>query len=355
MKKTTILISLLIAFALILGACTAPAAEEAPAEEAPVEEAMEEEAAPAEEEVMEEETLEEAKGDFDETILADAEYDIALVVKNNTSPFWADHVEGAVAAGEDLGVNITTHAPEKQEDINLQIAILEDLITAEVDCVAIAPANTDGITAGIVKLNEAGIPVVYDNTMGPATEPYLTYVGIDNYEVGLEMGDYVANLMGEEGNVLILEGVQGQSTSDQRTQGAKDAFANYPGIVVESYATNWDATVSYDITTDQLTKLGGELDAVVAVGTGMAEAAAEAVLAYGGNLEEVVVGSFDITDAVIEGLERGNVDYTINQQPFWQAYYSVAACVQYLNGLEVPDRVRTPVAFVTLENLDQHR
>ena len=244
MKKTTILISLLIASALILGACTAPVAEEAPAEEAVVEEeVMEEEAVEA---PAEEETLEEAKGGFDETILADEAYDIALVVKNNTSPFWASHVEGAKAAGADLGVNITTHAPEKQEDINLQIAILEDLITAEVDCVAIAPANTEGITAGIVKLNDAGIPVVYDNTMGPDTEPYLTYVGIDNYDVGVQMGNYVADLMGEEGNVLILEGVQGQSTSDQRSSGARDAFASYPNITVASYATNWDATQFHD-------------------------------------------------------------------------------------------------------------
>ncbi|MEK6256070.1 MAG: substrate-binding domain-containing protein, partial [Chloroflexota bacterium] len=143
--------------------------------------------------------------------------------------------------------------------------------------------------------------------------------------------------------------------SDQRSSGARDAFAEYPNITVSSYATNWDAIQSYDITTDELTKLGGDLNAVVGVGTGMAEAAADAILTFGGNLDDVVVGSFDITDAVIEGLENGNVDYSINQQPFYQAYFSVAACVQYLNGLDVPDRIGTPVAFVTLENLDQHR
>ena len=201
MKKTTVVLALLIAFALILGACATPAVEEAPAEEP---EAMEEKAEEAPvDEAPEAEEVEEAP-EFDASVPANEVYDIALVVKNNTSPFWAQHVDGATQAAADLGINLTTGAPEKQEDINLQIGILEDLITAGIDCVAIAPAHSEGITAGIVKLNEAGIPVVYDNTMGPDTEPYLAYVGINNYNVGMELGHYVAKAMGETGNILLL-------------------------------------------------------------------------------------------------------------------------------------------------------
>jgi len=338
MKKTTILVTILVVFAVILGACSMP------------EEAAE---APAEEEVMEEEVMEEEAAE--EAAPAEAEkYDIAIVVKNFASSFWAQHVEGAEMAAADFDINLTSAAPEKPENIEEQIAILEDLITAGVDCIALAPTNTEAIAAGIVKLNDAGIPVVYDNTMGSGGD-YLTYVGIDNYAVGQQLGDYVAELMGEEGNLLLLEGVPGQSTSDLRSNGAEDALAAYPNITVSRVPAEWDAAKAYDITTNELTKLGGELNAIIAAGAGMSESAAEAVTAFGVSLDDIIIGSFDVTPAVVEAIENGSVDFTINQQPRMQAYFSIQACVDFLNGEDVPDNIPSPVAFVTLENLDEHK
>lgn len=332
MKKASLYLALILVFALVLGACTTPAA---PAEEAPAEEVVEE--APSEEEAAP----------------ADEKYDVAIVVKNFASAFWAQHVEGAEKAAEDFDINLTTHAPEKPENIEEQIAILEDLITQGVDCIALAPTNTEAISAGIVKLNEAGIPIVYDNTMGSGGD-YLAYVGIDNYDVGMQLGHYVAELMGEEGNLLLLEGVPGQSTSDLRSGGAADALAEYPNITVNRVPAEWDAAKAADIATNELTRLGGQLDAVIAAGTGMSEAAAESIKAYGLDLEDVVIGSFDVTPATAEAIKNGDVDFTVNQQPRMQAYFSIEACVKHLDGETVEQNIASPVAFVTIDNLDEH-
>lgn len=341
MKKQTIFLTLIVVFALVLSACTAPEATEAPTEEPVVVEETEEE-------VIEEEEIE-----FDPSIAADENYEIALVVKNFQSAFWAQHVDGAELAAEELGITLTSHAPEKPENIEEQIAILEDLITKGVDCIALAPTNTESIAAGIVKLNEAGIPVVYDNTRGSGGD-FLAYVGIDNYSVGFQLGEYVAEQMGFEGNLLLLEGVPGQSTSDLRSNGAREALAQYPDITVESQPANWSYAEASDITTNMLTKWGGDLDAIISAGAGMSEGAAEAIKAYGLAQDDVVVGSFDVTAEVVEAIRNGDVDFTINQQPFYQAYYSISACVQHLNGLEVPQEIGTPVAFVTMDNLAEH-
>lgn len=369
MKKKTILLTLIVVFALVLGACTPdPEPTSAPTEEPMVEETEEmvEETEEVVEETEEMEETEEAEEteevedgepepvyDFDPSVAADEAYDIAIVVKNFQSAFWAQHVDGAEDAGEELGVNLTSHAPEKPENIEEQIAILEDLITTGVDCIALAPTNTESIAAGIVKLNEADIPVVYDNTRGSGGD-FLAYVGIDNFTVGKEIGEYVAEEMGYEGNILILEGVAGQSTSDLRTGGMKEALAQYEDITVESQPANWSYAEASDITTNILTRLGGDLNAIISAGAGMSEGAAEAIKAYGLTQDDVIVGSFDVTAEVVEAIRNGDVDFTINQQPYWQAYYSVAACVQYLNGADVPQEIRTPVAFVTIENLAEH-
>lgn len=370
MKKKTILLTLIIVLALVLGACT-PASETVTEEpvieeteemveetEEMVEETEEEMVEETEEEMVEEtEESEDAEPepvyDFDPSVVADEAYDIAIVVKNFQSAFWAQHVDGAEVAAEDLGINLTSHAPEKPENIEEQIAILEDLITTGVDCIALAPTNTESIAAGIVKLNDAGIPVVYDNTRGSGGD-FLAYVGIDNFTVGTQIGEYVAEQMGYEGNILILEGVAGQSTSDLRSGGMREALAQYEDITVESQPANWSYAEASDITTNILTRLGGDLNAIISAGAGMSEGAAEAIKAYGLTQDDVIVGSFDVTAEVVEAIRNGDVDFTINQQPFWQAYYSVAACVQYLNGQDVPQEIRTPVAFVTLENLAEH-
>jgi ribose transport system substrate-binding protein len=366
MKKKSIFLSLVVVLVLVLSACTTSAPTEAPAEDEPVaeeteamaEEEMEETEAVAEEEEMEEteeaaSDEEEPVYDFDPSVAADEAYNIAIVVKNFQSAFWAQHVDGAELAAEELGINLTSHAPEKPENIEEQIAILEDLITKGVDCIALAPTNTESIAAGIVKLNEAGIPVVYDNTRGSGGD-FLAYVGIDNFTVGQQIGEYVAEQMGYEGNLLLLEGVIGQSTSDLRSNGMRDVLSQYPDITVESQPANWSYAEASDITTNMLTKWGGELDAVISAGAGMSEGAAEAIKAYGLAQDDVVVGSFDVTAEVVEAIRNGDVDFTIDQQPFWQAYYSVAACVQYLNGADVPQEIRTPVAIVTLDNLAEH-
>ena len=364
MKQKTLLLTLLVILALVLGACTTAEVPEPDVEEpAAVEEVEEvEEPEPVEEEeaepVEEEEVAEEVDDltpvlDFDPSVPANENYRIALVVKNFQSAFWAQHVDGGMKAAEDLGVTVTTHAPEKPENIEEQIAILEDLITAGVDCIALAPTHTDAIAAGIIMLNEAGIPVVYDNTRGSGGD-YLAYVGIDNYSVGKLLGEYVAEAMGYEGNLLLLEGVVGQSTSDLRSQGVKEVIAQYPNITLESQPANWSFSEASDVTTNMLTRWGGQLDGVISAGAGQSEGAAQAIRAYGLSQDDVVVGSFDVTAEVVGGIRDGSIDFTINQQPEKQAYYSIAACVQYLNGLDVPKEIGTPVAFVTLENLSEH-
>ena len=108
--------------------------------------------------------------------------------------------------------------------------------------------------------------------------------------------------MGEEGKLLILEGVPGQSTSDQRTQGVKEAIAKYPKITAESQPAHWAYAEALDITTTYLTKWP-DLKAIVNVGNTMAQGAAEAVTNAGFD-HSMIIGSFDVTPADIESIQK---------------------------------------------------
>ena len=257
-------------------------------------------------------------------------YTIAVVVKSAAIPVWESHIVAAKKAGSELGVEILDYSPSKADNVEEQKRILEDLITTGVDAVILAPANTEAVKGPVQDLIDAGIPVIYDNTMGPSDVDYLTYVGVDNAEVGRMIAEEMAAKIDYKGKVLVMEGVPGQATSDVRTKAAMDVFASYPDITVE-----W----------------GNELKAIVAVGGNQAEGAVEAVKAAGMQ-GEILVSGFDIQEPQYLAVANGDEIFTVSQGVYQQSYLSVVAAIRALNGESVPRQINCPITIVDKDNLD---
>ena len=288
--------------------------------------------------------------DFGYAVTPAEKYTIAVVVKSAAIPVWESHIIAAKKAGAELGVTILDYAPSKADNVEEQKRILEDLITTGVDAVVLAPANTEAVKGPVQDLIDAGIPVIYDNTMGPSDVDYLTYVGVDNEEVGAVIANKMAGLLNGEGKVLVLEGVPGQATSDLRTKGCVDTFANYPGITVEKGVTKWLFDEGRKVTEDYITKWGTDLKGIVAVGGNQAEGAVEAVKAA--KLEgKILISGFDVQEPQYTAVNNGDEVFTVSQGVYDQAYLSVVTAIKALNGEEVPRLIACPITVVTKENL----
>ena len=214
---------------------------------------------------------------FDTKVKAAKPYTIAVVLKNFTNPFWLTHQKAADQAGKDLGVAITVLAPTKPDNVEEQIRILEDLISKKVDAVVVAPANTQAIAAGVQKLNAAKIPVVYDNTRGSGGD-FVAYIGADNILVGRTMAEEMAKRMGGKGKLLVLEGMPGQQTADDRLKGVKEVLAKNPGIQVISQTGKWTLDEGRNVTENTLQRWP-DLNSILCIGGEMALGAVEAVKA----------------------------------------------------------------------------
>jgi len=145
------------------------------------------------------------------------------VVKSQAIPVWESHLIAAAKQAAQWGGRYAI-CSSKADNVEEQKRILEDLVTKGVDCVVLAPANSQAVQGPVASLVKRGIPVVYDNTLG-AGDDYLTFVGVDSYEAGQEIAKAVGERMNGKGKLLILEGVPGQQTSDDRVKGAKDYLA----------------------------------------------------------------------------------------------------------------------------------
>ena len=176
-------------------------------------------------------------------------------------------------------MEVTVLAPTKPDNVEEQIRILEDLVTKKVDAVVVAPANTQAIAAGVQKLNAAKIPVVYDNTRGSGGD-FVAYIGADNILVGRTMAEEMAKRMGGKGKLLVLEGMPGQQTADDRLKGVKEVLAKNPGIQVISQTAKWTLDEGRNVTENTLQRWP-DLNAILGIGGEMALGAVEAVKGAG--------------------------------------------------------------------------
>lgn len=278
-------------------------------------------------------------------------YTIAVVTKSAAIPVWESHIIAAKKAGADLGVKILDYSPSKADNVEEQKRILEDLITTGVDAVVLAPANTEAVKGPIRDLNNAGIPVIYDNTMGPSDVDYVTYVGVDNAEVGNMIAKEMGKQLNGKGKVLVMEGVPGQSTSDLRTKGCVDTFKKeFPNIQVETGVTKWLFDEGRKLSEDYITKWGDGLTGIVSVGGNQAEGAVEAVSAAG-KKGKILISGFDVQKPQFDAVQNGSEIFTVSQGVYQQAYLSVVAAIRALNGEEVPNLINCPITIVTKDNL----
>ena len=126
---------------------------------------------------------------------------------------------------EDVEVDIRTAV----DDNDRQAKDIRELIAEGVDLLIVAPNEATPITPVVEEAYNRGIPViVVDRKI--LSDKYTAYVGADNYEIGKAVGEYVANVLHGQGDVVEISGLVGSTPAVDRHQGFVKAISDYPGI-----------------------------------------------------------------------------------------------------------------------------
>jgi len=99
---------------------------------------------------------------------------------------------------------------------------VEDLITRNVDGIAISPIDADNQTELINKAVERTNVVTHDSD-APASNR-LCYVGMDNYEAGLMCAELVKKAIPDGGKIMIFIGRMEQDNAKHRRDGLIDGL-----------------------------------------------------------------------------------------------------------------------------------
>ncbi|MFC4853407.1 substrate-binding domain-containing protein [Actinophytocola glycyrrhizae] len=125
--------------------------------------------------------------------------------------------------------DVTFNATEGTNDVNQQIAQVETLVNDEVDVLVILPFDGKALTATGQKAMDAGIPVINLDRIFDTPLAYRTWIGGDNYRMGVNAGTYIAEQMKAKNisNPVIGEvaGIDSLPLTQERSKGFSDALA----------------------------------------------------------------------------------------------------------------------------------
>ncbi|MCA1560278.1 MAG: sugar ABC transporter substrate-binding protein [Acidobacteria bacterium] len=285
----------------------------------------------------------------------DARPRVALVLKTLNSPFFIEMQRGAEEAARQLNIDLVVQAAEREVDVEKQMQIIENLIQAKVNALAVTPSGSREVVPALVKANQAGIPViVVDTRLDPkaaadAGVKTVAFVGSDNYRGGQIVGEFLVKASGGRANVAILEGIPGHDTGDSRVRGFREAIKATPGVkIVASQTANWERDQGFSVFQNIL-QAHPELDTVFACNDMMALGAIEAISAAGRTGRIRVLG-FDAVEDARRALETGTMIASVAQFPQEMGRIAVESAVKVLKGETVPTDISVSIGLVTKEN-----
>lgn len=128
--------------------------------------------------------------------------------------------------------DVTLDITEGSNDTAAQIGQIDTLINKKVDVLVILPADGKAMTQAGLKAMRAGIPVVNLDRIFNSPQAYRSYIGGDNYGMGLNAGHYIGEQLKDKKNAKVVElsGPDNLELTQQRTKGFDDALKNYPNI-----------------------------------------------------------------------------------------------------------------------------
>lgn len=251
------------------------------------------------------------------------------------------------AKADELGVELQITTSDNKTD--QQLANVENFISNGVDGIIVLPIEADATGPVTEAAQSAEIPLVYVNRHPAVDVPGVPFVGSDELFAGTVEMEALAELAGNEGNVVILQGPPGHQGATLRTQGCKDVAAAAGMTVTKEQVANWSREEALGVVENWI-QAGDPIAAVCANNDEMALGAIQA-FKNAGMLDEVVIGGVDATPDALAAMEAGDLEVTVFQDGVGQGAGGVETVLALINGETVEDYVDIPFIPVTPENL----
>jgi simple sugar transport system substrate-binding protein len=185
----------------------------------------------------------------------------------------------------------------------------------------------------------------------------LAYIGQGLYDSGYALGRRALAKI-SSGDVAGFIATPGQLNIQPRIDGCQQAFKDSgKPVTFTPVATNADITQGLSII-DAYVQGHQNVAGLLAVDAGSTQSVGQTVAKY--KLRDKglkVAGGFDLIPETLNAIKNGDLDYTIDQQPYLQGFLPVLALYLYklTGGLIFPTETNTGLLFVTKDNVGPYQ
>ena len=210
---------------------------------------------------------------------------------------------------------------------------------------------------------DEGIPVINLDREFSSPSAYRTWIGGDNYGIGKAAGDFIANELDCEGNVVEIQGIAGISVTELRTQGFNDAIKQCDGgiEVVAQQPGDFLPDKGLEVM-EAILQSEDQIDAVYTHDDDMAMGVVAAIENADRQDEMFVTGADGSNDAMDLIAEGGLYRATFLYNPSMSASaIRIARLIGLGEGFgdlvepEVPSYIQLPASTVTQDNVEDFR
>lgn len=254
---------------------------------------------------------------------ASGSYKFTLVNHVTTNPFFTPTQNGATDACKLLGCSYQWTGSQNSV-IGEMVSAFNSAVSAGVDGIGISLVDLHAFNSPVAKALAQKIPVVAYNA-DAAGNPRLSYIGQDLYVSGQEMGQHIASLV-PSGDVALFIATPGALNIQPRIDGAIATLKKTPAIKYHVVPTG--AQLPQELSTiDAYATAHPNTKGMFAVDGGSTQSIAQVIKKH--NLSSVKGGGYDLTPITQQLLAAGQIEFTIDQQPYLQGFLPILQLYMY--------------------------
>lgn len=159
----------------------------------------------------------------------DKKYTFALVPKNTNNPFFDQARDGCKKAEAESNGKFSCLyiGPGEHGGGEEQLQILNDLVSRQVDGIAVSPSNAAAAASALQSAKDAGIPVLTwdSDLLAENKDLRIAYVGTKNYDIGVNIAKQVMAIKPSGGTICIQSGGAAAANHNERMQGIRDTLS----------------------------------------------------------------------------------------------------------------------------------
>jgi simple sugar transport system substrate-binding protein len=252
-------------------------------------------------------------------------YKFTFVNHVTTNPFFTPTQSGAADACKLLGCSYQWTGSQTS-NVGEMVNALNSAVSAGVDGIAVSLVDLHAFNGPVSKALAAKIPVVAYNA-DASSNPRLAYIGQDLFVSGQKMGEHIAALV-PSGDVALFIATPGALNIQPRIDGATATLKTHSGITPHVVATG--AAVPAELTViDSYATAHPSTKGYFAVDAGSTQGLAQTIKKHGLRAKGVTGGGYDLTPVTQQLLAAGQIDFTIDQQPYLQGFFPVLELYLY--------------------------